>query len=77
MPDDTSLISPSLEEVLGDELTQLAEAGLRRTLKSVRQRRAGTVLIDGERIADFASNDYLGLAADPRLARAAAAVLES
>jgi 8-amino-7-oxononanoate synthase len=43
----------------------------------VRQRRAGTVLLDGERIADFASNDYLGLAADPRLARAAAAVLES
>jgi 8-amino-7-oxononanoate synthase len=77
MSDDTPLVSPSLEDVLNDELKQLAEAGLRRTLKSVRQRRAGTVLIDGERVADFASNDYLGLAADPRLARAAAAVLES
>ncbi len=68
---------PFLEDVLSDELQQLANAGLRRSLKSVRQRRAGTVLLDGERIADFASNDYLGLAADPRLARAAAAVLES
>ena len=41
------------------------------------QRRAGTVLLNGERIADFASNDYLGLAADPRLARAASAVLQA
>lgn len=67
----------SLDEVLDAELHELAQAGLRRSLRAVRQRRAGTVLLDGERIADFASNDYLGLAADPRLARAAAAVLES
>lgn len=67
----------SLDEVLDNELHELAEAGLRRSLRAVRQRRAGTVLLDGERVADFASNDYLGLAADPRLARAAAAVLES
>ncbi|MDQ8160377.1 MAG: 8-amino-7-oxononanoate synthase, partial [Gemmatimonadota bacterium] len=48
-----------------------------RTLQQVHQRRAGTVLLNGERVADFASNDYLGLAADPRLARAAAAVLQA
>lgn len=41
------------------------------------QRRAGTVLFNGERVADFASNDYLGLAADPRVARAAWAVLQA
>jgi 8-amino-7-oxononanoate synthase len=69
--------SPSLNEALNAELEELAARGLRRTLRAVRQRRAGTVLLDGERTADFASNDYLGLAADPRLARAAAAVLES
>lgn len=68
---------PSLVEALAAELEDLAARGLRRNLRSVRQRRAGTVLLDGERVADFASNDYLGLAADPRLARAAAAVLES
>lgn len=77
MDESAPATTPSLEEVLEDELTQLATAGLRRTMRAVRQRRAGTVLMDGERIADFASNDYLGLAADPRLARAAAAVLES
>jgi 8-amino-7-oxononanoate synthase len=69
--------SPSLVEALSAELDDLTARGLRRSLRPVRQRRAGTVLLDGERIADFASNDYLGLAADPRLARAAAAVLES
>ncbi len=77
MDESARVNTPSLEEVLDDELKQLAAAGLRRTMRAVRQRRAGTVLMDGERIADFASNDYLGLAADPRLARAAAAVLES
>ncbi len=77
MTESASVSTPSLEDVLDDELRQLTAAGLRRSLKAVRQRRAGTVLIDGEHIADFASNDYLGLAADPRLARAAAAVLES
>ncbi len=77
MDESAPATSLSLEDVLEDELNQLASAGLRRTMRTVRQRRAGTVLMDGERIADFASSDYLGLAADPRLARAAAAVLES
>lgn len=77
MSETASQILPPLDAVLDGELQQLAAAGLRRSLKAVRHRRAGTVLLDGERIADFASNDYLGLAAEPRLARAAAAVLES
>lgn len=67
----------SLNDALAAELEKLSAAGLRRSLRPVRKRRAGTVLIGGERVADFASNDYLGLAADARLARAAAAVLES
>ncbi len=66
-----------MADVLADELEALQAAGLRRTLRAVHQRRAGTVLLRGERIADFASNDYLGLAADPRVARAASAVLQA
>ena len=66
-----------LDDVLEEELVALQSAGLRRTLRQVHQRRAGTVLLNGERIADFASNDYLGLAADARLARAAGAVLQA
>ncbi|MDQ8161049.1 MAG: 8-amino-7-oxononanoate synthase [Gemmatimonadota bacterium] len=66
-----------MDMALIEELQSLQAAGLRRTLQQVHQRRAGTVLLNGERVADFASNDYLGLAADPRLARAAAAVLQA
>ncbi len=64
-------------DVLEEELVALQAAGLRRTLRAVQERRAGTVLLNGERIADFASNDYLGLAADARVARAASAVLQA
>ena len=68
---------PSMQEVLDEELQALQSVGLRRTLRAVQQRHAGTVLLHGERIADFASNDYLGLAADPRVARAANAILQA
>lgn len=66
-----------MDAALDEELQALQSAGLRRTLRQVHQRRAGTVLLNGERVADFASNDYLGLAADPRLSRAASAVLQA
>ena len=67
----------SMSDVLEEELVALQTAGLRRTLRTVQARRAGTVLLQGERVADFASNDYLGLAADQRVARAASAVLQA
>ena len=67
----------TLTDVLDEELQALQSAGLRRMLRPVQQRQAGTVLFNGERVADFASNDYLGLASDPRIARAATAVLQA
>jgi 8-amino-7-oxononanoate synthase len=67
----------SLDATLGEELETLQAMGLQRTLRPVQQRRNGTVLLHGERVADFASNDYLGLASDHRVARAASAVLQS
>ncbi len=66
-----------MDTALDEELQALKSAGLRRTLRQVHQRRVGTVLLNGERVADFASNDYLGLASDQRLARAASAVLQA
>ena len=69
--------TPSMTDSLREELLALQKAGLRRVLHPVHQRRAGTVLFDGERVADFASNDYLGLAADHRVARAASATLQA
>ena len=64
-PRDERVLRPMVE-VLDDELLALQSSGLRRSLRAVQERRAGTVQLDGERIADFASNDYLGLAADHR-----------
>jgi 8-amino-7-oxononanoate synthase len=49
-----------MDATLSSELDRLTESGLRRTLAAV-----------DPTLRDFASNDYLALARDPRLARAA------
>lgn len=70
-PSDTSL-----DHVLGASLDRLTRAGLRRTLVPIgRRREDGIVEIDGRDVVDFASNDYLGLAADGRLRAAATRAL--
>ncbi|HET7228943.1 MAG TPA: 8-amino-7-oxononanoate synthase [Longimicrobium sp.] len=66
---------PSLEAVLAAELRALERSGLRRRLARVEDRRGASVGVDGRAAADFSSNDYLGLAADPRVAQAAARAL--
>ena len=66
-----------MNTTLDEALFALQSAGLKRALRPVRQRRGGSVQIEHDRVADFASNDYLGLAADARIARAATAVLQA
>jgi 8-amino-7-oxononanoate synthase len=66
-----------MREVLADELQQLEHAGLRRSLRAVSARQDGCVTMYGARLVDFASNDYLGLAADARVALAAIDALET
>ena len=63
---------------IDDELQRLDSAGLRRRLiaRSGPQL-ASEVSIDGRQLCNFGSNDYLGLAADQRLSRAAAKALET
>ncbi|MBC8089137.1 MAG: 8-amino-7-oxononanoate synthase [Phycisphaerae bacterium] len=77
MTNQTASTSSNMDATLDAELLALQQAGLKRGLRAVMLRRSGTVQIDSERVADFASNDYLGLAADPRVARAATAVLQA
>ena len=67
--------APSLDDALAAELGELERAGLRRSLRTVEKREGAVVSVDGRPAVDFSSNDYLGLAADPRIADAAARAL--
>jgi 8-amino-7-oxononanoate synthase len=66
----------SLEDDALRELSEL-EAQHRRRMPRVRDGLLGaTIQLDGRDVLNFASNDYLGLAGDPRLSRAATAALD-
>jgi len=61
---------------IDDELAGLERAGLRRRLSERGGAQSATVSLDGRELINFGSNDYLGLAADERLAAAARAAIE-
>jgi adenosylmethionine-8-amino-7-oxononanoate transaminase/8-amino-7-oxononanoate synthase len=68
----------SLDAALSGELETLRQHGLHRVLRATTQRNGAEVCLSDGRIAvDFASNDYLGLASDPRVAAAARHALAS
>jgi 8-amino-7-oxononanoate synthase len=54
------------------ELTRLSDAGLRRALEPLGSRPGPVVKVRGRTLVNLCSNDYLGLAGDPRVMRAAA-----
>ncbi len=56
---------------LGPELAALEARGLRRSLEPLATAQGPVVEVGGRRLVNLCSNDYLGLAADPRLRRAA------
>src|SRR5688500_15268870 len=64
--------APSLDELLTDELHDLSEAHRRRACPTLAGRSRTQPTLDGDPVVSFTSNDYLGLASDPRLAAAAA-----
>jgi 8-amino-7-oxononanoate synthase len=57
------------------ELAALDEAGLRRRVVSRNGPQGATIALAGQSLVNFGSNDYLELAADPRLAAAATAAI--
>lgn len=68
-------LDSALDADLGERLTALERAGLRRVMRSVQRRAGAEVFVQGRPAVDFSSNDYLGLAGDPRVARVAADAL--
>ncbi len=59
-----------------DELAGLEQAGLRRRLTVRESAQSATVSLDGREVVNFGANDYLGLAADERLAAAARSAID-
>jgi len=66
----------SLLDELSAELSDLAAKDLLRTRRELASAQGPWVEVDGRRLRNFCSNDYLGLAADSRLKIAAAAAIE-
>ncbi|MGD9647861.1 MAG: hypothetical protein AB7U73_19275, partial [Pirellulales bacterium] len=56
---------------IDDELEQLDASSLRRTRRVIRRLDAAHIELDGRTYVNFASNDYLALADDPRVVAAA------
>ena len=62
---------------LDDALADLDRRGLRRSLAArIGPQRGDRIEIGGQSLINFGSNDYLGLAADPRIAAAAKAAID-
>jgi 8-amino-7-oxononanoate synthase len=59
-------------EWIETELAGLARRGLRRELRTHTGPQQARMRMGGRELVNFGSNDYLGLAADPRLIAAAA-----
>ena len=67
----------ALDRRLRAELARLRAAGLYRTRRVIGGRHGVELEVDGRACLNFCSNDYLGLASDPRVAAAAQRALEA
>jgi glycine C-acetyltransferase len=60
-----------------DELDGLRQSGLFNTIRSLASPQGAWLTVDGQRVLNFCSNNYLGLANHPRLVQAAQQALET
>jgi len=59
-----------------DELANLKESGLYNRIRTIASPQGAWLIVDGQRVLNFCSNNYLGLANHPRLVEAARQALE-
>ncbi|UUO06071.1 8-amino-7-oxononanoate synthase [Blastopirellula sp. J2-11] len=62
---------------LEEELQTLDQLQLRRRLRTHAGPQTAEIAVDGQPLINFGGNDYLGLAADPRIAAAATAAIQT
>lgn len=67
------MTSRRFAQSLRSELDALAQHAMLRQLRTVEHRKGASIELEGRAVLDFSSNDYLGLATDPRLAARARA----
>ena len=63
-------------EILKKDLQELESLGIFRTLKTVDSPQGREIILEGKRVLNFCSNDYLGLANDARIKAAALEAIE-
>jgi glycine C-acetyltransferase len=61
---------------LAEQVQELRDGGLFNTIRSIDGPQGAWLTVDGQRVLNFCSNNYLGLANDPRLVAAAKAALD-
>jgi glycine C-acetyltransferase len=64
-------------DFLQEDLDELRRQGLYTTIRRLDAAQGPWLTVDGKRVLNFCSNNYLGLADDPRLVRAAKAALDT
>jgi 8-amino-7-oxononanoate synthase len=64
-----------MSDLFGEQLQALRARSLHRTLREIGSAQGSIVELVGKRLINFSSNDYLGLANDPRLRDAATAAI--
>src|SRR5437016_4153459 len=78
---DSQLVSVAIQsfvmqDLFAEQLKALRAASLDRHLREISSSQGPEIEIDGQRFVNFSSNDYLGLANDPRLREAAMAAID-
>ncbi len=61
---------------IDEELKQLKETGLYNNIRTLSSPQGAWLVVDGKKVLNFCSNNYLGLANHPRLVRAAQAAMD-
>jgi glycine C-acetyltransferase len=67
---------PFVDAWVNEELKLLKEAGLYNRIRTIGSPQGAWLQVDGRRVLNFCSNNYLGLANHPRLAEAARAAMD-